>query len=326
LERVVQYADRVVVVRGDGGVDAGEPAEMFRTAPVAPPVVQLGRVAGWSPLPLTVRDARRMAGPLRERLAAARRCAVTGERSPPLASLRGITAGYGAAVAVRDVWLDLAAGEIVALMGRNGAGKSTLLGVLAGIHQPANGEVRVEPRPGNRGRPVGLVPQEPTDLLWAQRVEDECATADEDAAAPAGSTAALLRRLSPGIDPELHPRDLSEGQRLSLALAVVLAARPRVLALDEPTRGLDYAAKDQLVAALRDLAAAGHAVLLATHDVELAAEVADRIVVLADGEIVADGPAAEVAVGSPVFAPQVAKVLAPLPVLTVHDVVSGLGG
>jgi energy-coupling factor transport system ATP-binding protein len=134
----------------------------------------------------------------------------------------------------------------------------------------------------------------------------------------------VLDRLAPGVRDETHPRDLSEGQRLALALAIVLAADPPVLLLDEPTRGLDYAAKRRLVMTLRELAADGHCVILATHDVELAAEVATRVVVLADGEIVADGPATDVVVGSPMFAPQVSKVLSPQPWLTVAEVAAAL--
>ncbi|MFE7135435.1 AAA family ATPase, partial [Streptomyces sp. NPDC057638] len=130
----------------------------------------------------------------------------------------------------------------------------------------------------------------------------------------------LLDRLLPGVEDDVHPRDLSEGQRLALALALVLTARPPLLLLDEPTRGLDYAAKARLVTNLAELAAEGHTIVLATHDVELAAELADRVVILADGEIVADGPTAEVVVSSPAFAPQVAKVLAPRPWLTVNQV------
>jgi len=139
-----------------------------------------------------------------------------------------------------------------------------------------------------------------------------------------GDHARGLDRLAPGISPDTHPRDLSEGQRLALALSVVLAAQPPVLLLDEPTRGLDYSAKQRLVATLRELSATGHCVLMATHDVELAAEVATRVVVLADGEVVADGPATDVVVGSPMFAPQVSKVLAPQPWLTVSEVAAAL--
>jgi energy-coupling factor transport system ATP-binding protein len=167
---------------------------------------------------------------------------------------------------------------------------------------------------------VGLVPQEPRDLLYADTVAAECAAADEDAGADAGTCRSLVSELLPDIADGTHPRDLSEGQRLALALAVVLTARPPLLLLDEPTRGLDYAAKARLVTVLRGLAAEGHAIVLATHDVELAAELADRVVILADGEVVADGPTAEVVVASPSFAPQVAKILAPEPWLTVAQV------
>lgn len=108
-----------------------------------------------------------------------------------------------------------------------------------------------------------------------------------------------MTQLLPDVPDSVHPRDLSEGQRLALALAVVLTARPPLLLLDEPTRGLDYAAKARLIEVLRALAAEGHAIILATHDVELAAELAHRVVILADGEIVADGPTEEVVVSSP---------------------------
>jgi len=111
-----------------------------------------------------------------------------------------------------------------------------------------------------------------------------------------------------------------------LALAVLLARRPPLLLLDEPTRGLDYAAKDRLADIVRDLAADGHAVVFATHDVELVAEVATRVVVLAEGEIVSDGPTETVVTASPAFAPQVAKILAPQPWLTVAQIEEALAG
>ncbi|MBT2383688.1 energy-coupling factor ABC transporter ATP-binding protein, partial [Streptomyces sp. ISL-11] len=248
------------------------------------------------------------------------------------ASVTGLAVRHGRVVALRDIDLSVRAGETVALMGRNGAGKSTLLRTLVGMHKPAAGTVRVGgavPRstaPKELLRHVGLVPQEPRDLLYADTVAAECEAADGDAGASAGTCRALVSGLLPDVADATHPRDLSEGQRLALALAVVLTARPPLILLDEPTRGLDYAAKARLVDILRGLAAEGHAIVLATHDVELAAELAHRVVVVADGEIVADGPTAEVVVASPAFAPQVAKVLAPLPWLTVAQVRGVLAG
>ena len=247
-----------------------------------------------------------------------------------VASVDGLHAGYGALTVLKGLDLELWAGEVVALMGRNGAGKSTLLGQLAGLHVPGRGRVRLggdEPHrlaPRDVVRRVGLVPQDAGLLLYHDAVAAECAAGDHDADLAPGTTRAVLDRLVPEMDAAAHPRDLSEGQRLALALAVVLAAEPPLVLLDEPTRGLDYPAKHRLVAMLRGLASEGRAVVLATHDVEVVAEVADRAVVLADGEIVADGPAREVVVHSPVFAPQVAKVLAPEPWLTVSEVARAL--
>lgn len=332
LERVVHYADQVILLPAPGAAPlVGEPAEVMAVSPVHPPVVALGRLAGWSPLPLTVRDARRKARTLRERLdGRAPATAPAPQGAAPAAETAGLSVRRGRIEVLHRVDLAVRPGETVALMGRNGAGKSTLLSTLVGLHEPAAGSVRVggavPHRTGPRDllRRVGLVPQEPRDLLYADTVAAECAAADADAGAAPGSCRALVTRLLPDVADGTHPRDLSEGQRLALALAVVLTARPPLLLLDEPTRGLDYAAKARLVTVLRELAAEGHAIVLATHDVELAAELAHRVVILADGEIVADGPTAEVVVSSPAFAPQVAKVLAPLPWLTVPQVAHAL--
>ncbi|MFD8543835.1 ABC transporter ATP-binding protein [Streptomyces sp. NPDC059649] len=337
LERVIQYADQVILLPAPGAPPVmGPPADVMAVSPVHPPVVGLGRLAGWSPLPLSVRDARRKAAPLRTRLAAVtppRPVDATEEReAAPVAEVTGLGVRRGRTEALHRVDLSVRRGETVALMGRNGAGKSTLLSTLVGMHQPSSGAVRVgglvPHRTGPREllRQVGLVPQEPRDLLCADTVAAECAAADRDASAPAGRCRELVGRLLPGVPDSVHPRDLSEGQRLALALAVVLTARPPLLLLDEPTRGLDYAAKARLIEVLRGLAAEGHAIVLATHDVELAAELAHRVVILADGEVVADGPTDEVVVSSPSFAPQVAKVLAPLPWLTVPQVAGALEG
>ncbi|MBQ0911573.1 ABC transporter ATP-binding protein [Streptomyces sp. RM99] len=356
LERVIQYADQVVLLPSPGARPLlGPPAEVMAVSPVYPPVVDLGRLAGWSPLPLTVRDARRRAAPLRDRLAGreipdrtppaaalpappalrppAERWWRRGKRArtatapaPHAARVRSLAVRRDRVQALRGVDLTVSPGETVALMGRNGAGKSTLLSALVGLVEPSSGSVRAGDAVPHRTAPrdlvrrVGLVPQEPRDLLYADTVAAECAAADRDAEAAPGTCRALLTELLPGVTDDTHPRDLSEGQRLTLALSAVLTARPPLLLLDEPTRGLDYAAKARLAGILRSLAAEGHAIVLATHDVELAAELAHRVVLLAEGEVIADGPAADVVVASPSFAPQVAKVLAPRKWLTVAQV------
>jgi energy-coupling factor transport system ATP-binding protein len=198
----------------------------------------------------------------------------------------------GGRAILRGVDLALKPGERVALMGRNGAGKSTLLRHAAGLLEPSRGGVRADGR-------VALLLQNPNDYLLHERVGDE---------APAGARAAA------GLDAaeDRHPRDLSGGERQRLALAVVLGAgeeRPAVVCLDEPTRGLDRGAKGDLAARLRALAADGAAILVAAHDPEFAAAFADRVVLLAEGRVIADGPTAEVLTGGWYFATETARIV-----------------
>ncbi|MFQ6173355.1 ABC transporter ATP-binding protein [Oryzobacter sp. R7] len=364
VERVLHYADTVVHVSPTGEVVSGTPAEVMVDSDITSPVVELGRWAGWSPLPLSVRDARRAARDLRARLAATRgpsaptppadenrperHRADAGPGSGPsdrpalgrassagesVLTARGVVVRHpGDVVAVAGVDVDLRAGEVTSLMGRNGSGKSSLLWALQGSGTRTSGTVRatgtdgaepVDPASlpaGRRRALVGLVPQSAADLLYLDTVGGECAQADRESAVEVGTCAGVLAGIAPGIPPGQHPRDLSEGQKLALVLAVQLTADPPVLLLDEPTRGLDPTAKASLSRTLRDLAARGRAVVVSTHDVEFVAESADRVVVMAAGEVVADGPTADVVVSSPAFAPQVSKVTAPGPWLTVADV------
>lgn len=330
LERVVQYADAFVYVAGDGTVQYGSPPEIMSHARIAPPVVELGRVAQWDPLPLSIRDARRSATALRTELAGVVPPASVGPGRNGAAALTAtnIVVQYGATVAVRGIDVELRTGEIVALMGRNGSGKSSLLWALQGTGPRSSGKVTVQGKdPATLGAAeartlVGLVPQSASDLLYLDTVAEELAQADRESEAGPGTARGLLDTLIAGIADPMHPRDLSEGQRLALVLAIQLTAMPAVVFLDEPTRGLDYEAKRHLARVLADLSGAGKAIVVATHDVEFAALAVHRVVVVAEGEVVADGPAADVLVASPSFAPQVAKILAPLPWLTVGQLVA----
>lgn len=319
LERVAQYADRALLLP-QGKI--GDVGEILAAAPVAPPVVRLAQLAGWEPMPVSVRDARRRAAPLRARLPEPAPETVT--KTSPVLEAQEVVVRYGDVQAVRGVTLEVGKGERVALMGRNGSGKSSLLWAVQGSGKRTSGTVAVagvDPRtlkPAERRQAVALVPQQPSDLLYLETVAQECAQADTETGQPAGTCRELLRGLA-SVPPDAHPRDLSEGQRLALVLAVMLTGAPDVLLLDEPTRGLDYPAKEALVQVLKNLPGT---TVLATHDVEFVAEYATRVVVMAEGEVVADGPAREVVTSSPIFAPQVSKVLGPW--LTVADVEAAL--
>jgi energy-coupling factor transporter ATP-binding protein EcfA2 len=329
LERVIGFADRVIHIAGDGTANIDSPEEILKNSPIAPPIVHLARALGLTEVGLSVRELRRMTTHVREVLPHIEEITLAHGGIAIMADSAGVT--YGNHQALRNVSCQIYHGEIVAVMGRNGAGKSSLLSVLVGLMEPSSGSVDVlghDPhllKASRRRETIGFIPQEPSDLLYHQSVLKECEQADKDNGAPSGSTYALLGRIVSKINPDTHPRDLSEGQRLALALSIVLSGNPEILVLDEPTRGLDYQSKTILITTLRNFARElSRPVIIATHDVELVAELADRVIFLADGEIVADGSTLDVLLASPAFAPQVSKVMSPKPWLRVSDVVRAM--
>lgn len=332
LERVIQFADRIFHIKGDGQTLIGTPQEILKTSDIAPPIVELARALNLSEISLTVRDIRRSTETLRKELRTIAVETPPHSNSPytPLIKVHKVSLSYGVSPALRNISVAFGSGEIVAIMGRNGAGKSSLLRAIAGILKVDHGDISVcgfnplNLRGNDRTQTIGFIPQEPSDLLYGQSVSAECQAADQDNHITSGETFNLLQELVPGISGNTHPRDLSEGQRLALALSVVLSAKPRVLILDEPTRGLDYAAKNSLTKTLQTYALNGCSILIATHDVELVAELATRTIFIADGDVVADGPTVDVLLSSPAFAPQVAKIMSPAPWLTVNDVVEAV--
>lgn len=330
LERVIQFADRIVHIDGLGNARVGTPAQIMSDSDIAPPIVHLARALGLEEIGLTVRDMRRMSEEIR-----GGNYVHKIELPPPsgevVIDISKVSLSFSNKTVLKDINLQIFAGEVIAIMGRNGAGKSSLLKTIVGLHACSGGSVDLL---GNdpltisgvkRRETIGFIPQEPSDLLYGQSVLMECQQGDTDNEVEKGTTFDLLNELVPGISPNAHPRDLSEGQRLALALSVVLCAKPKVLILDEPTRGLDYQAKSHLVnTLLRYARILGRTVILATHDVELVAELATRVIFLADGDCVADGKTLDVLLSSPAFAPQVAKVMSPQPWLTVKDVIKVL--
>jgi energy-coupling factor transporter ATP-binding protein EcfA2 len=318
LERCLGAADRVVALQ-DGRVacDAEPRAFLEWAADVAPALQTAGARlfarAGLRPPPAGVKDARATlrghgllgergpVGPAGDDPAAA--TATPPGRRPwrratgpqPALRLRGVwhELREGRAI-LRGVDLSVAPGERIALMGRNGAGKSTLLRHAAGLLAPTRGRVEAAGR-------VALLLQHPGDYVLHDRVGDE--------ASPAALRAAGLEGLE-----DRHPRDLCGGERQRLALAIVLAdpaggAAPAVACLDEPTRGMDREGKGELVARLQALSAAGTAVIVATHDAELAAAFATRVVLMADGRPIADDAPAALLAGGWYFSTETARIL-----------------
>jgi energy-coupling factor transport system ATP-binding protein len=305
LERCLPAADRVLALDDGAVVCDAAPAEFLAWAErerpaLATPAARLFARAGLRPLPVTVRAARdrlRGAGllpeppPMNGVEPAPRSRARRRGRPPAALELRGVWHELRDGPAIlRGLDLRIEPGERVVLMGRNGAGKSTLLRHAKGLLEPTRGRVE-------RGGEVALLMQNPGDYLIHERAEQEVGADGLAAAGLAGRGAA-------------NPRDISGGERQRLALELVLAAgSPALVCLDEPTRGMDRGWKDGLARRLRTLAEAGSAVLVATHDMEFAAELAERAVLLGQGEAIADGPVAEVLTGGWHFSTDVARVL-----------------
>jgi energy-coupling factor transport system ATP-binding protein len=331
LERVLPFAEQIIFLE-DGVARSGPPDALMPDIPLAPPLVALGKALGWSPLPLTIK-----AGLRWSRALTAQRAALPAQQpaqSPTLPltlELQHVETEYDRQPILRGVSLAVAPGEIVAVLGRNGAGKTTLLRCLAGLVRPARGRALVRGR-DNAGRDVaaicrdvGYLPQDPNALLFADTVREELQiTLRNHGIADAGAADALLERLGLAGYASAYPRDLSAGERQRVALGAILVTQPRALLLDEPTRGLDYLAKQRLADLLRGWRAEGMAALLVTHDVEFAALLADRVLLLGRGEVVASGPIATLG-DSPLFAPQIARLFPGSGWLTTEDALRGLG-
>ena len=306
LERCLAAADRVLaLVAGTIACDAS-PRDFLAWSARAAPVLEtqaarLFSLAGLAPPPISVKEARAALVAAGLEVEATPPGAVEDQskprafrrrpRPPAALELRGtwLELSDGPAI-LRGVDLRVAPGERIALMGRNGAGKSTLLRLARGLAEPTRGRIE-------RGGEVALLLQSPGDYLIHDHVEDE-------AGADAMRSAGLLGR------ERSDPRDLSGGERQRLALEVVLAGEPvAAVCLDEPTRGMDRARKRDLAMRLAALADDGVAVIVATHDTEFAAAACTRVVLMGEGTIVADGPAAAVLAGGWHFSTEVARVL-----------------
>ena len=338
LERCLSAADRVIALDDGAVVHDGSPSSFLRFAAECEPSLQtpgakLFALAGIGPPPVGVKQARAtlrregllpeepqpLAGqaPSRTRARGVEETIVggvggVGGARPLLAGVRGRLTGRERgeaqttpALVLRGVWceiprgpailrgvdLTIAPGERVALMGRNGAGKSTLLRHAAGLVVATRGKIE-------RSGRVALLLQNPNDYFLHERVHDEL-------------SAEALQRAGLVALAERNPRDLSGGERQRLALAIVAdgGETPVVVALDEPTRGMDREAKAQLADELHRRAGLGQAVIVATHDPEFAASCAQRAILLADGRVIADGPAADLLAGGWYFATETARIL-----------------
>ena len=244
--------------------------------------------------------------------------------------------------ALKNINLKIFEGEFVAIMGRNSSGKTTLVKHFSGLLKPSKGEVyvygvNVEKIPTAKlSEIVGFVFQNPSDHLFAETVEEEIMFGLKNLNLPEDE---IKRRVNYvlkvfGLEgkEKVYPRFLSGGEKQRVALASIIALQPKILVLDEPTRGMDYKLKVELMKYLDSYRKNGNTIILVTHDVEVVAEYADRVVLMGDGKVIVDGFKREILSKALFFSPQMNRLAQayeeygfPPNVLTVEEFVKVLG-
>lgn len=264
LDDLAGIADRMILIEGGVITREGIPGEVLQ------------RPEGAAPSPAPPRES----------------------AAPPIISVRGLTHRYDGVTALEGVDLDVAPREIVAVVGENGSGKTTLVKHFNGLLRPTAGSVFVDglnaatARIADLARHVGLVFQNPDTMLFAETVEEEVAFGlrNIDPGAPqATGVDAALREVGLLHRKAAYPRSLSRGERQRLAIACVIAMRPKVIVLDEPTTGLDARESAEIMEILGRLRRDGHTIVMVSHDMRLVENYADRIIRMEQGRIVPDG-------------------------------------
>jgi len=299
-------ADELILLREGRIVARGAPQDLLadvgvcRAAGVRPPdVARIFAALGLAHPPLDVAAAA-------ERLRAAGIAPAPVEppspapSPPPLLEVRGLHHRYQTGhAALADVSLTIRRGEFVALVGRNGSGKTTLAKHLNGLLAPTRGRVLLDGRDvaalplEDLAQRVGYVFQDPDHQLFAATAAEEVAFGPRNLGLPPAEVEARVQEALGAV--ELRERDadpflLDKGVRPRLAAAAILALRPEILVLDEPTTGLDFPEQQKMMALLRTLHAGGRTIVIVTHTPWVIAEYTERVVLLADGRLRYDGP------------------------------------
>lgn len=222
------------------------------------------------------------------------------EKSSPIIKVDNLKFGYGknAPLVLKGISLEINQGDFIAILGQNGSGKSTLVRHFNGLLRPVGGSVTVKGMDtkvtavSKLAKAAGYVFQNPDHQIFCPSVWDELTFGPKNLKIPkpemeANAKEALKIMELEGRE-ERHPHSLSRGERQRLAIATVLAIKPDVIILDEPTGGQDKARTEKLMTLLQELNAKGHTIIVITHDIELAAQYARRIVVVFEGGILLD--------------------------------------
>ena len=313
LERVLPYADRIAWLPGDGSVHEGPPQVILPLMGLVPPSVQIARELGLRPIPTRPEDfpSVQVSGSGSE---------LTTRPNPaifPVESLAvaNLAVALGNREILKQVSFKLGQGELLTLMGANGAGKTTLLRAVLGLVPSQGARMVMGEHIENSSlntliRQIAYLPQNPNDLLFADSVLDEMnvTLANHDLTLPPDQIQQHLARFGLSKLAAAYPRDLSVGERQRVALAAITIYNPPILFLDEPTRGLDYGSKREMVKLLKSWQERDKSILVVTHDVEFAALLADTVLVLDQGQVAYHGAPGPLFTKSPIYQTQTAKI------------------
>jgi energy-coupling factor transport system ATP-binding protein len=312
IDRLLPEADNLLVMHHGRAIGPAEPAALLDRLPFPPAIVELGRRLGWDPPPMSIAGARALAPRLRPNSAEPARPPA----GPVAWELRGAEIGPSRQPILADLDLGGAAGEVVVLVGANGSGKTTLLRAIAGLIPTLSG--RATRRPGR----IAYLPQDPSIVLHRATVLDEVQLTLSRAGGGERAEVLLADLGLLGVAGR-YPRDLSGGERQRAAIAAIVAGSPSLVLLDEPTRGMDGDARKALATVISGLRDGSSAVVLATHDLDLAARVADRVIELDEGTARDLGDPAQALSGESSIATQVGRLYPGGPV-TVEGVLARL--
>lgn len=336
LERCFHLADRFLVMDKGKLIFNHTNSESIarwtaeKNSPFIPPLARLFALTGFSRIPMTIKEGRSLIN----KAVGAQESKNDGEEKivlsnvevkkvsdqqaseqKPAAAVEGVWFLYeNGKEALKNINLNVYPGDLLVLMGENAAGKTTLLKNLNGLLKPARGKIHVQNRDIRNlhveqlAGTVGYLSQNPNDYLFLDTVRAELEfTQNNLGIKDSDKIQELLKRLDLLAYADVNPRDLSSGERQRIALASVLVSDPQLLLLDEPTRGLDYSLKTELGRLLQELKEKGKAIILVTHDIEFAAEVASKVVLMSQGSIIGSGNKYEMLTRSTFYSPQISK-------------------
>ncbi len=328
LERILPFTDLLIYVENQQ-IIAGPPRQVLEKISLHPPLIKLGKIFGWKPLPLTIEASRPFAAKMAiQPEPFAEKAQSEESQTAPILQAKTVCFGYDQELILQETSLGVFGGEILGLMGSNGAGKSTLLRCLVGLLRPSQGTVWLNGKDTTKLNvadiclQVGYLPQDPNVLLFADSVLEELRITLRNHHLPYREDFLMefLERIGLANLATQYPRDLSVGERQRVALGAVTISMPQVVLLDEPTRGLDYASKSALLKILQEWRHAEKAILLVTHDVEFAAMACNRVAIMDKGRIVQIGKSANILRGQQLFTPQIAQLFPRTDWLTAEDV------